>query len=38
LETVTVLPKKSDITIRLAGLGWTPFWMNPQGEHTPAWE
>jgi len=38
LETVTVRPKKSDITIRLVGLSWTPFWMNPQGGRTPAWE
>ena len=38
LETVTVRPKKSDITIRLVGLSWAPFWMNPQGEPTPAWE
>ncbi|MDH4362194.1 MAG: ATP-binding protein, partial [Nitrospirota bacterium] len=38
LETVTVRPKKSDITIRLVGLSWTPFWMDPQGGRTPAWE
>ena len=38
LETVTVRPKKSDITIRLVGLSWVPFWMDPQGEQTPAWE
>ena len=38
LETVTVRPKKSDITLRLVGLSWAPFWMNPQGGRTPAWE
>jgi hypothetical protein len=38
LETVTVRPKKSDITIRLVGLCWAPFWMNPREERTPAWE
>jgi len=38
LETVTVRPKKSDITIPLVGLSWAPFWMDPQAERTPAWE
>jgi hypothetical protein len=38
LETVTVRPKKSDITIRLVGLSWAPFWMDPQKGQTPAWE
>jgi DNA repair exonuclease SbcCD ATPase subunit len=38
LETVTVRPKNSDITIRLVGLSWAPFWMDTQGGQTPAWE
>jgi hypothetical protein len=38
LETVTVRPKKSDITIRLVGLCWAPFWMDPQKGQIPAWE
>lgn len=38
LETATIRPKKSDMTIRLVGLSWAPLWMDPQGEHTPAWE
>jgi hypothetical protein len=38
LESVTVRPKKSDITLRLVGLSWAPFWMNPQEDLTSAWE
>ncbi|MEJ2231238.1 MAG: ATP-binding protein [Nitrospirales bacterium] len=38
LETVAVRPKKSDISIRLVGLSWAPFWMDPQAGRTPAWE
>lgn len=38
LETVTVRPRKSDVTIHLTGLGWVPFWIDPQGRPTPAWE
>jgi hypothetical protein len=37
LETVTVRPRKSDVTIHLTGLGWTPFWIDPQERQIPAW-
>ena len=38
LETVTIRPKKSNITVELLGLGWVPHWENSQGQHIPAWE
>ncbi len=38
LETVTVRPKKKDISVNLVGLGWAPYWQRPDGEATPAWE
>ena len=38
LETVTVRPKKSDITIRLVGLTWAPMRMDEEGRQIPAWE
>ncbi len=38
LETITIRPKKSDITVELFGLGWVPHWQNSQGHRTPAWE
>ena len=38
LETVTIRPKKSNITVELLGLGWVPHWQDSQGQQTPAWE
>ena len=38
LETVTIRPKKSNITVELLGLSWVPHWENAQGQHTPAWK
>jgi uncharacterized protein DUF87 len=38
LETVTIRPKKSNITVELLGLGWVPYWQNLQGQRTAAWE
>ncbi|PJA78603.1 MAG: ATP-binding protein, partial [Nitrospirae bacterium CG_4_9_14_3_um_filter_51_5] len=35
LETVTVRPKKSNITLRLVGLSWVPLWMDSQGKRIP---
>jgi hypothetical protein len=37
LETVTLRPKKSDISVRLVALAWAPCWMDPQGRTLPAW-
>jgi len=38
LETITIRPKKSNITVELLGLGWVPHWQISQGQQTPAWE
>ena len=38
LETVSLKPKKSNITIKLVTLAWVPNWQNPQGQTTPAWQ
>jgi len=37
LETVTLRPRKSDISVRLVALTWAPCWMDPQGRTLPAW-
>jgi len=37
LETVTIKPKKADITVDLVGLVWAPHWQDAQGKSTPAW-
>ena len=38
LETITIRPKKSNITVDLLGLGWVPHWQDTQGHSTPGWE
>ncbi len=38
LETITIRPKKSNITVKLLGLGWVPHWQESQGQQTPAWK
>jgi hypothetical protein len=37
LETISIRPKKTDVTVKLLALGWAPYWQAPQGR-TPAWE
>jgi hypothetical protein len=37
LQTVTVRPKKADITVQLAALTWAPFWQDESGQIEPAW-
>jgi hypothetical protein len=37
LETILIKPKKSDITIKLLSLVWTPYWKDENGIITPAW-
>ena len=37
LETVTVRPKKSDITVSLVALAWAPVWRDDRGGIAPAW-
>ena len=36
LETVTLRPKKTNITAKLVALAWTPFWAEAGGKTTPA--
>lgn len=38
LETVSLKPKKSNITPKLVVLAWVPFLVGAAGETTPAWE
>ncbi len=37
LETVTVKPKKTNISVQLVALVWTPYWCDAQGGAKPAW-
>jgi hypothetical protein len=37
LETVAIRPKKTDISVQLVALAWTPYWQDSQGQVTPAW-
>ena len=38
LETITIKPKKSNISVTLVTLAWAPFWRDESGAATPAWE
>jgi phage host-nuclease inhibitor protein Gam len=38
LETVTIRPKKTNITAKLVALAWTPRWAQADGTTTAAWE
>ena len=37
LETVTIRPKKADITVQLVTLAWAPYWQDETGSREPAW-
>jgi len=37
LETITIKPKKTNISVQLVALVWTPYWCDEQGTATPAW-
>jgi Sec-independent protein translocase protein TatA len=37
LETVSVRPKKTQITVRLVSLAWAPHWRDAAGAATAAW-
>jgi hypothetical protein len=37
LETVTIRPKKADITVQLLVLAWAPYWRDTNGIINPAW-
>jgi hypothetical protein len=38
LQTVTVKPKKTNITARIVTLVWAPHWLSADGTATPAWQ
>jgi Helicase HerA, central domain len=38
LATVTVRPKKTNISVKMVALAWTPTWVDESGDATPAWE
>ena len=38
LETVSLKPKKSSISVKLVTLAWTPYWHDANGEAIPGWE
>jgi hypothetical protein len=38
LESVSVHPAKTAITVQLVALGWLPLWQSPEGKIIPAWE
>lgn len=37
LETITLKPKKTDITVRVVFLAWAPEWRDGSGKVTAAW-
>jgi hypothetical protein len=37
LETISLRPKKTDITVKTVALAWAPYWHSPTGD-TPAWQ
>ena len=37
LETFTVRPNKSGISVSLVTLAWAPYWQDPKGGLSPAW-
>ena len=38
LETITIKPKKANISVQLCALVWAPYWRDAQGTLTSAWE
>jgi hypothetical protein len=38
LETISIKPKKTNISVRLLSLAWAPFWLDPQGNATAGWQ
>ena len=37
LDTITITPRKTDISIQIVALVWLPYWKDPQGILTPAY-
>jgi len=38
LETISIKPKKTNISVQLLALAWAPFWQDESGNAAPAWE
>jgi hypothetical protein len=38
LETISVKPTKTNISVKLCALVWAPYWQNSAGQKIPAWE
>jgi len=38
LETISLKPKKANISVKLLTLAWAPHWHDAQGKAVPAWE
>ena len=38
LETITLKPTKTNISVRLLNLAWAPYWHDAQGGVTPGWQ
>jgi hypothetical protein len=38
LESISVRPAKTGISVQVLALGWLPLWQNSDGKLTPAWE
>jgi hypothetical protein len=38
LQTVTVRPRMSDISVSLIALAWAPYWLDDAGKRTAAWD
>jgi hypothetical protein len=38
LETLSIKPSKSNVSVTLLALGWAPYWQAESGELVPAWQ
>ena len=38
LESILIRPKKTNIHVRVVGLGWAPYWEKSEGNSIPAWQ
>ena len=37
-ETISIKPKKANISVQLVALTWAPFWRDETGDVTSAWD
>ena len=38
LERISIRPTKTNISVKLVALVWTPHWLDEQHKTTPAWQ